>query len=243
MQRIGYDSFTPSSGVLITKNKDQASPVGGPNSFNLFNWTIDANPQDIQVVDFTRPNGERVMRTIADYRQLNDATFHAGLNSGSEYEWVDLANRLHFYIVDVHHAPNGLLSYTLGARSLDGAGPHQRGVTLAAPAAPPSAPDGPAEFILSNTGKRAPTAATLHPEDASRFLDSDIYRISVSVQGAGWLAQIQNALTAVPFGGKQSIPVFLSKTATAAESAVVTLRAASESDPTKKAVVTYIVKK
>ena len=52
VQRIGYDSFTPSSGVLITKNKDQASAVGGPNSFNLFNWVIDANPEDIQLVDF-----------------------------------------------------------------------------------------------------------------------------------------------------------------------------------------------
>src|SRR5262249_17143385 len=104
VQRIGYDSFSPSSGVIITKNKDQASPVGGPNSFNVFNWVIDANPQDIQKVDFTRPNGEKVMRTIADYRQLNDATFQAGLNSGSQYEWVDLPNRLHFYIVDVHHA-------------------------------------------------------------------------------------------------------------------------------------------
>ena len=243
VQRIGYDSFTPSSGVLLTKNKDQASPVGGPNSFNVFNWVIDANPQDIQVVDFTRPNGDKVMRTIADYRQLNDATFHAGLNSGSEYEWVDLANRLHFYVVDVHHAPNGLLSYTLGVRSLDGAGPHLRGVSVAAPTTPPAAQDGKMEFTLRNTGKRAPTAATLHPEDAARFLDFDIYRISVSVQGAGWAAQIQNALAAVPFGGTQSLPVFVSKTATAADSAVVTVRVASESDPTKKAVVTYEVKK
>ena len=243
VQRIGYDSFTPASGVLITKNKDQASPAGGPNSFNVFNWVIDANPQDIQVADFTRPNGETVMRTIADYRQLNDATFHAGLNSGSEYEWVDLPNRLHFYIVDVHRAPNGLLSYTLGARSLDGSGPHERGVTLTPPTAPPAPQDGRAEFILSNTGKRAATSATLHPENASRYLDSDIYRISVSVQGAGWAAQIQNALAAVPFGGKHSVPVFLSKTANAADSAVVTVRAASESDPTKKAVTTYVVKK
>lgn len=89
VQRIGYDSFLPSHGVLITKNKDQASTTGGPNAFNIFNWVIDANPQDIQQLDFKRPNGEAVMRTVADYRQLNDATFHAGLNSGSQYEWVD----------------------------------------------------------------------------------------------------------------------------------------------------------
>jgi hypothetical protein len=243
VQRIGYDSFTPSSGVLITKNKDQASSVGGPNAFNLFNWVIDANPQDIQVIDFKRPNGEAVMRTVADYRQLNDATFHAGLNSGSEYEWVDVPNRLHFYIVDVHHAANGLISYTLGVRSLDGSGPHDHGVALTAPAAPPAALDGRAEFILSNTGTRAATPATPHPEDAARFLDSDIYRLSVSVQGAGWSAQVQNVLAAVPFGGRQSVPVFVSKTATAADSAVVTLRAASESDPAATVVTTYVVKK
>lgn len=242
VQRIGYDSFTPGSGVLITKNKDQASPVGGPNSFNLFNWVIDANPQDIQVVDFVRPNGEKVMRTIADYRQLNDATFHAGLNSGSQYEWVDLPNRLHFYVVDVHRPANGLLSYTLAARSLDGAGPHERGVALTAPAAPPAA-DGRAEFILKNTGKRAATAAALHPDDATRFLDADVYRLSVTVQGAGWAAQIQNALAAVPFGGQQAVPVFVAKTANAADSAVITLRAASESDPTKHVVTTYVVNK
>ncbi len=243
VQRIGYDSFTPSSGVLITKNKDQASPVGGPNSFNLFNWVIDANPQDIQVVDFTRPNGENVMRTIADYRQLNDATFHAGLNSGSEYEWVDLANRLHFYVVEVHRAANGLLSYTLAVRSLDGSGPHQRGVALEAPSAPPAAQDGRAEFTLTNRGKRAPTSAALHPDDARPFLDSDVYRLSVSVQGAGWAAQIQNALAAVPFGGRHVVPVFVSSTPAAVDSAIVTLRAASESDPTRTAVTTYVVKK
>src|SRR5581483_3551483 len=61
---------------------------------------IDAHPEDIHMVDFVRPHGEKVMRTIADYRQLNDALFHAGFNSGSQYEWEDTPNRLHFYIVD-----------------------------------------------------------------------------------------------------------------------------------------------
>ena len=65
----------------------------------------------------------------------------------------------------------------------------------------------------------------------------------MSVQGAGWAAQIQNALATVPFGGTQTVPVFVSKTANAADSAIVTVRAASESDPTKKAVTTYVVRK
>jgi hypothetical protein len=65
----------------------------------------------------------------------------------------------------------------------------------------------------------------------------------VTVQGAGWAAQIQNALAAVPFGGRQAVPVFVARAANAADSAVVTLRAASESDPTKHVVTTYVVTK
>ena len=241
VQRIGYDSYSPSHGVLLTKNKDQASAAGGPNSFSLFNWVIDANPQDIQVPDFRRPNGEVVMRTIADYRQLNDATFHAGLNSGSQYEWVDVHNRLHCYIIDVRHAANGILSYTLGARSLDGSGPQPRGVALAAPTGAPSTADGRAEFTLTNTGTRATTSPDLHPQDATRYLDADIYRLSVTVQGQGWAADLQNVLATVPAGESRSVPVFVRAAANAAETATVILRAASESDPGKAATVTYVV--
>jgi len=244
VQRIGYDSFLPSSGVIITKNKDQASTTGGPNAFNIFNWVIDANPQDIQMVDFKRPNGEVVMRTIADYRQLNDATFHAGLNSGSQYEWIDVHNRLHFYIVDVHHAENGILSYTLAVRSLDGAGPHTRGVAITPPTAGP-APDGRLTFTLRNSGRAAATAASLHPTDSRRYLQNDVYRLAVSVEGQGWAAQLQNVLAAVPFGGSQQIPVFVSHSTdeSTAESAVVTLRAVSESDPTKSVTASFTVRR
>jgi hypothetical protein len=233
---------------LITKNKDQASTTGGPNAFNIFNWVIDANPQDIQVMDFKRPNGEVVMRTIADYRQLNDATFHAGLNSGSQYEWLDVHNRLHFYIVDVHRAPNGVQSYTLGVRSLDGAGSHTRGVALTAPSGPLTQ-DGRALFTLRNTGTRAASPASVHPRDASAYTGTDVYRLSVSVEGQGWAAQLQNVLAAVPFGESQQIPVTVlfnpgETTAPAqatAQTAIVTLRAVSESDPTKTTTVAYTV--
>src|SRR5204863_330688 len=74
VQRIGYDSFTPDNGVLIAKNKDRSSQSGGPNGANIFAWTIDAHPEDITKLDFKRPNGEPVMRSIADYRQLSTAT-------------------------------------------------------------------------------------------------------------------------------------------------------------------------
>lgn len=93
VDRMGSDSFTPDSGVLLakTKNQDRAP----------FEWVIDANPQDIDMTDYVLPDGTEVPITIGDYRQLADALFHAGTDSGSQYEYVDEANRLHFYITDV----------------------------------------------------------------------------------------------------------------------------------------------
>ncbi len=93
VDRMGSDSFTPDAGVLLAKTKDQDRAP--------FEWVIDANPQDIGMTDFVRPDGTRVPITIGDYRQLSDSLFHAGTDSGSEYEYVDEANRLHFYVLDV----------------------------------------------------------------------------------------------------------------------------------------------
>ncbi|TFV33796.1 hypothetical protein E4K10_40685 [Streptomyces sp. T1317-0309] len=75
---------------------------------------IDANPQDINMVDFTRPDGTKVMRSIGDYRQLNDGLFHAGTGSGSAYEYTDTANRLKFYVINMKTDPAGELSYNRG---------------------------------------------------------------------------------------------------------------------------------
>jgi hypothetical protein len=241
---MGYDSFCPDSGVLLAKNKDREGTSGGTNAFNLFSWVIDAHPEDIKMVDFKRPkSGTPVMRTIADYRQLNDALFHAGLNSGSQYEYDDPFNRLHFYIIDVHHDAKGILSYTLGVRSLDGAGPQTRGVAVDNPApvllASPSA-DCP--FQLKNTGASANTDTNLHPQDASVYLGNDIYHLTVSAEGAGWTAQLRNALAAVEFGRSATIPVYVARAPGAAASAVVTLTAQSESDPGKSATATCQVK-
>ena len=244
VQRMGYDSFTPDSGVLISKNKNQASSVGGPNAFSVFSWVIDAHPEDINMVDFTRPNGEKVMRTIADYRQLNDALFHAGLNSGSQFEWKDEPNRLHFYVVDRQKDARGILSYTVAVRSLDGAGPHERGVALKAPAeAQVTGSEGTVTFTLTNIGKAAAVADDTHPSKAASYIDGDVYRLSVSVEGAGWRAGLQNALAALKFGGTQPVQVFIANDADAASTARVTLTATSESDPTKTVKAMYTVRR
>ncbi|MCM4081000.1 M6 family metalloprotease domain-containing protein [Paractinoplanes hotanensis] len=120
VDRMGFDSFTPDSGVLLAKTKDaDAAP---------FIWTVDANPQDIDKVDFVLPDGTPQKMTIGDYRQLSDALFHAGTGSGSRFEYVDTPNRLHFYVLDRQRNNKGVLSYDVAVRSLDGAGPSARGV-------------------------------------------------------------------------------------------------------------------
>jgi hypothetical protein len=178
------------------------------------------------------------MRTIADYRQLNDALFHAGLRSGSQYEWEDTPNRLHFYVVDVHHDSRGILSYTLAVRSLDGPGPQQRGVALGAPSGTDA---GRVTFTLENTGKAVATDPGLHPRDVNAYLTSDVYRLKASVDGQGWKAGIMNGLAVLKFGASEPVTVYLTRGAGSARAATVTLTATSESDPSKTATATWQV--
>ena len=239
VQRIGYDSFTPDHGVLIAKNKEREGNTCG---YNCFTWVIDAKPADIGMVDYVRPDGTKVMRTIADYRQLNDALFHAGLRSGTEYEWTDAANRLHFYVVDVHRDSVGILSYTVAVRSLDGSGPHLRGAAAgAASSQPVPGPAGTWYVTLRNTGKAAPVEAGAHPQDAAAYVDGDVYRLAASIEGEGWTAELQNALTALRFGRSQTIPVRITKSPAASAAATVTFTATSESNPEKRTVVTGVL--
>ncbi|MDH7513497.1 MAG: hypothetical protein QHH14_11185 [Clostridiales bacterium] len=237
VQRIGFDSFCPDSGVLIAKNKDNLrGNNGGPNAFNSYIWVIDAHPEDINMVDYIKPTGEKVMRTIADYRQLNDALFHAGLDSGSQFEHEDTPNRLRFYVVDVNKNKDGIISYTLAVRSLDGSGPQLRGVALEAPSKLRIKEAlTPVIFTLKNTGKPAKVDPAVHPSDANIFLDRDVYRLSVSVEGMGWNANLLNTLAAVEFGQSTKITVYVLAEEGCSGQATLTLQAASESDPSQTA--------
>lgn len=238
VQRIGFDSFCPDSGVLIAKNRDNLrGNNGGPNAFNSYIWVIDAHPEDINTVDYISPNGEKVMRTIADYRQLNDALFHAGPDSGSKYEYLDEPNRLHFYVVDIHKNKDGILSYTLAMRSLDGSGPQTRGLQLRAARTKLKAKKEliPLTFTIKNTGSPAEVDPAVHPSDISRHLNQDLYRLSLSIEGKGWEAKLPNALVALPFGQEKAITVYVLPQPGCSKQAVLVLRASSESQPEKKA--------
>ncbi|WP_406053439.1 M6 family metalloprotease domain-containing protein [Kribbella sp. NBC_00889] len=229
VDRMGTDSFTPDSGVLLakTKNQDRAP----------FEWVVDANPQDIKMTDYVLPDGTEVPITIGDYRQLSDALFHAGTNSGSEYEYTDTANRLHFYITNIHHDSKGVLSYTVAIRSLDGAGPQKRGVrVLPTVAKPGQGGVQTCNFSLTNTGM-AGTGAQ-HPEDVTSYLKGDVYRMSVKVDGKNWNVQLPNALATANARQHVNVPVYAE--AGTAPLAKITLTATSESDPTKQSTATCV---
>ena len=207
VQRIGYDSFTPDSGVLIAKNKDREGRTCG---YNCFTWVIDAHPEDINMVDFVKPDGTKVMRTIADYRQLNDALFHAGVDSGSEYEWIDEPNRLHFYVVDLKRDPRGILSYMVAVRSLYDSGAQKRGVGLAVSDGPRSVPNA-VNVRVTNTGNAV-----------------DVFRLSASSEDSGWSAKLANALLALQPGQFADVPVYVTR---GPGNGRVIVRVTSESDP------------
>ena len=74
--------------------------------------------------------------------------------------------------------------------------------------------------------------AGTHPQDASAYLNNDIYRLSASASGTGWSAYLKNAFATAKFGDTVSVPVYIEK-GTGAGS--ITLNAVSESDPSKTA--------
>ncbi|MDZ7739161.1 MAG: hypothetical protein U5K32_08885 [Bacteroidales bacterium] len=242
IQRIGYDSFVPDNGVLLAKNKDREGRNGGPNQFNCFNWIIDAHPEDIDMVDFVRPDGTEVMRTIADYRQLNDALFHAGLRSGSEFEYIDEPNSLHFYIIDLHRDDDGIRSYTVAVRSLDGQGPHERGVAVESSGNSVKVDDrGVHTFTVSNTGTAGDVDGGSHTDDVTENTAYDIYRLKLTVEGSGWEAGLENELISVRNGEKIDVPVYFGTENEGAGEVSITLTAISESDPEKRSEYTITV--
>lgn len=227
VDRMGADSFTPDSGVLLakTKNADRAP----------FEWVVDANPRDIGMTDYVLPDGTAVPITIGDYRQLSDALFHAGTGSGSEYEYADRANGLHFYVLDVRRDRRGVLSYTVAVRSLAGAGSRRRGLRLLPAIGTPSGGDlSTCRFPLFNTGGPA-SAGGRHPEDVSAYLGGDVYRLSATVEGRGWTVSLPNGLATADSGGWVPVTVDARRASGGSRLAKVTLTAVSESDPSRTA--------
>lgn len=235
VDRMGADSFCPDSGVMIskTKNSDRSQP---------FQWVIDANPQDTHVVDFYYPNGTARYWSIGDYRQLVDALFHAGTRSGSEYEYVDKANMLHFYILDINRDAAGVLHYTVGvsstvANATSSANAYGVEVSKGIAEATNSSTASYCAFTLKNTGAaKGNSSLGVHPQDLSAYLGSDIYKLSAEVDNEDWKVELPNALAYAKFGDETTVRVAVgSAGGYSTGGATVTLTVTSESDASTKA--------
>lgn len=235
IDRMGTDSFQPDSGVMISKTKNQDR--------NPFIWTIDANPQDIDTLDYVRADGTPVPITRGDQRQLNDALFHAGINSGSKFEYVDDANRLHFYVADRTVDDRGILHYGVAVRSLDSAGPQARGVALGDTTQSGAVTDG---LVALNVPVRNTGGAV-----TDQRANSDIYRVTTSVVGGGgaWSVQTPSEIVTIPAGQERTVPVYAFQGGAGARAladvpavpagATVTVTVTSENDPTATVTETY----
>lgn len=211
VDRMGFDSFTPDSGVMLAKTKDEDDPP--------FVWTVDANPGDIEMVDFVWPDGTPEYITLGDYRQLSNALFHAGTDSGSEFEYVDEDNQLHFYILDMRRDADGILSYQVGVRSLADNGAVERGVDMTRDVAVGEPNEWVhCEMTLSNTG--ATDADTT----------ADVYRLQAEAVHEDWDVWLPNELATAEAGQDTTVEVYANRTGDAPRMSEVELTATSESD-------------
>lgn len=110
VNRQGFDSFTPDHGVLMAKTK------AADNS--PFIWVTDAFPKDIGGIDYVTASGKKVPYTVGDYRQLADATFHAGNAPNTRNRYTDKANSLRFFILNTKLS-KGRRVYTVAVEGLD----------------------------------------------------------------------------------------------------------------------------
>jgi M6 family metalloprotease-like protein len=207
VDRMGSDSFLPDHGVLLAKTKDVDTAP--------FIWVIDANPEDIDLVDFVRPDGTQAKVSLGDYRQLVDSTFHAGTGPGVVSEHVDEANGLHFYVLDIARDDEGVLSYRVAVRATEGSRPVSRDVSVEATTAAGAASPGyvgQCAFDVTNSSA-----------------DVDLVRFEAA-SDRGWPTTLRRNVGDIPAGGSESVPVHVQVPpgTRAGTASTVTLTATSE---------------
>ncbi|MDQ0270493.1 M6 family metalloprotease domain-containing protein [Cytobacillus purgationiresistens] len=217
VDRVGYDSFQTDAGVLLAKTKNAES---APNI-----WVVDANDEDIDQVDFVRPNGSIAKYSKGDYRQLADALFKAGTDEGIINEYVDEHNRLHFYILAKDYDDIGALSYRVAVRHLDGAGSFARGVEAEGGTAARAVPGKIAthNFKVTNTGE-----------------ETDLFRLTAETE-AGWETRLMHNVIEVEAGETVEVPVYVEVPEDETGLTKLNFSAASETDESKTGSATDVL--
>jgi hypothetical protein len=200
-----------------------------------FIWVIDAHPDDINLVDYLKPNGEDFMVSKGDYRQLADATFHAGTGPGVVSEFVDQANRLHFYVLDIARDTEGVLSYRVAVRSLDGGGPYDHDVSVTEGTHEPASPGRVAvyRFRVFNDSFLAGVIA-----------GTDLIRLQATTE-AGWGTTLTHSVIDVESASPETVDIYITlpdvEEGETLPPTSLTFTATSETDPTKTATLTVPV--
>ena len=223
VDRVGYDSFLPDAGVLLAKTKNAES---APNI-----WVVDSHDEDINQVDFTRPDGSDANLSKGDFQQLADSLFKAGTAEGVVSEYRDEHNRLHFYMLAKKQDKDNALSYRVAVRHMDGAGPYKRGVSLSGGKASPASPGRVAVYHhkVKNTGN-----------------GTDLIRLNVSTKD-NWETRIQNEVIEVKPGQTVDVPVYVKipeakkKGKGSNLSTKLTVTTVSETNPNKQASFTRTI--
>ena len=98
-------------------------------------------------------------------------------------------------------------------------------------------------FTLKNTGEPAGSDPSLHFQNTLRWLNSDIYRLSINTDYANGKVQLLNSIVALEPGESREIPVYVSVSGYKGKKIRFFLTARSETDPNaiiiKKAVIQF----
>ena len=220
VNRVGYDSFTPDAGVLISKTKNA--------DLLPFLWVVDAHPDDIGVTDYIKPDGTEQPYRFGDYRQLSDALFHAGTigtnelgkglatNDETTNTYQDTGNGLKFLVLSTAEDASGVLSYRVAVLRATPSPVLTYGAAIAGVQASTGAAGDVVEqrVTVRNTGNA-----------------TDILRVSATAGDAE--VRILNDLVEVPAGATRTVSIYARSATDGCPPLTVTVR--SEGDVTKTA--------
>jgi hypothetical protein len=155
-----------------------------------------------------------------------------------------MPNRLHFYIIAAQKNDEGILSYEIGVRSLDGSGQHKRDFRVSPPSLRKIKGNaGYVFFTVTNTGEPSATDPSLHYQNTYRWLTRDIYRLKVSAEGKQYSVRLINGLLSLEPGETGEVPVYISYEKGAPRKAKINLTVNSESDPDRRVTLPVVIKR
>ena len=150
-------------------------------------WVVDAHPEDINKVDFVAadgtPNKATHRRRAPEERRARSTPASARAPRTSTRTRPTACTS-----TSSTSAPTRRASCTTRSASARSTAPARRRAAWRSPSPQLGNAEGytTCTFNLKNTGAAAAVPAGTHPQDASAYLNSDVYRLSASATGTGY---------------------------------------------------------